>query len=366
MFVEGIAVGAPDDGGPEQGYWWGENLVGARSHPIALTNPSKLVYSPHTYGPSTYMQSYFKERGFPSNMPSIWGRHFLDATQVHPAPVVIGEFGGRGQAGEDIRWQRKAIDYFPTQNVGLFYFCLNPTSEDTGGILEDNWYTPVHSKLNLLRELPSTDVASLRAMRAAPHPPPSPPLPPPPSPPPPPPPAAQPRSWSPLASTLRLPALASFPPPSLSTLSPLLLTVQPPPSTPVRIHVIGAETDGANSESIAYAGRPLPDPSASAASQIQTLRQVAIMSAEAAVAILVVLMIAFLAYRRVWPSRSNGSPRRKQLYTASQTTPQPKPRSSGNNTSHESSTRKQHRTRGRVSNADELAQLTAGELQEDA
>ena len=369
VFVEGIAVGAPEDGGPEQGYWWGENLVGARSHPISLNDPSKLVYSPHTYGPSTYMQTYFKERGFPSNMPSVWGRHFLDATHAHSAPVVIGEFGGRGQAREDIAWQRKAIAYFPTQKVGMFYFCLNPTSEDTGGILEDNWYTPVYSKLNLLHELPSTDVASLRAMRAAPHPPPSPPCPPPPSPHPPPPPfplAAQSRSSSSLPSILEQPEPASsVPPPSLATLSPLMQAVQPSPSPPVRIHVIGAETDQANGEGIAYAGRPLPDPSASAASQIQTLRQVAIVSAEAAAAILVVLLIGFLAYRYMRPSPSKGNPRRKQHYLASQTKPLPKPRS-GSNNSHESARTKQHRTRGRISNADELAQLTAGDPQEDA
>ena len=27
IFVEGIAVGAPDDGGYDQGYWWGDSIA---------------------------------------------------------------------------------------------------------------------------------------------------------------------------------------------------------------------------------------------------------------------------------------------------------------------------------------------------
>ena len=40
ILVEGIAVGAPEDGGQGRGYWWGENLVGVRSHPIDLVDNS--------------------------------------------------------------------------------------------------------------------------------------------------------------------------------------------------------------------------------------------------------------------------------------------------------------------------------------
>ena len=168
ILVEGIAVGAPEDGGQSRGYWWGENLVGVRSHPIDLVDNSKLIYAPHTYGPSTFMQSYFRERDFPSNLPQVWGQHFLNAKESSGTPFVIGEFGGKGASREDISWQRKAIQYFPTQHVGLFYFCLNPTSEDTGGILDSDWHTPIMLKLDLLSLLPSTDVAKLHQMRAAP------------------------------------------------------------------------------------------------------------------------------------------------------------------------------------------------------
>ena len=58
IMVEGVGYkpGAPgmDSGGA--GIWWGENLAGAREQPVRLSDPSKLVYSPHTYGPSVYLQ----------------------------------------------------------------------------------------------------------------------------------------------------------------------------------------------------------------------------------------------------------------------------------------------------------------------
>lgn len=30
-----------------------------------------------------------------------------------------------------------------------FYWCLNPNSADTGGLLEDDWLTPIPRKINL-------------------------------------------------------------------------------------------------------------------------------------------------------------------------------------------------------------------------
>ena len=36
-----------------------------------LSNPEKLVYSPHVYGPSVYQQHYFDDQRFPANMPEV-------------------------------------------------------------------------------------------------------------------------------------------------------------------------------------------------------------------------------------------------------------------------------------------------------
>ena len=50
VFVEGTGNEPPTDGAVE----WGENLLGVRDIPVQLSNASKLVYSPHVYGPGLF------------------------------------------------------------------------------------------------------------------------------------------------------------------------------------------------------------------------------------------------------------------------------------------------------------------------
>ena len=52
----------------------------------------------------------------------------------------------------------------------IFYFCLNPGSKDTGGLLGEDWTTPNLAKLRLLSNVPSTNVLAL-VIREAPLPP---------------------------------------------------------------------------------------------------------------------------------------------------------------------------------------------------
>ena len=184
--VEGVGYdpGAKDMDNGGAGIWWGENLAGAKQQPVVLSDPTKLAYSPHTYGPSVYMQQYFDAGNFPLNMPSIWLQRFAFLAVEGIAPVVIGEMGGFYDApgnpsgkdpnGLDKIWQDWAIAYCRNHSIGMFYFALNPGSVDTGGLLEDDWTTPVQSKLALLSGLPSTDILTVRA-RSFPAIPPSPP-----------------------------------------------------------------------------------------------------------------------------------------------------------------------------------------------
>jgi endoglucanase len=52
-------------------YWWGGNLKGVRTTPIAITHMDKRVYSAHEYGPEAFEQPWFSDESFPSNMPII-------------------------------------------------------------------------------------------------------------------------------------------------------------------------------------------------------------------------------------------------------------------------------------------------------
>ena len=162
--VEGVGYdpGAPGGDDPGAGFWWGENLVGVHVAPVKLQRPNKLVYSPHVYGPSVYMQKYFLERSFPGNMPGIWQQHFAFAQRETGVPIVIGEIGGR-YTDRDRQWQDWALTYAAEQGFSLFYFALNPDSEDTGGLLKAGWELPEEGdaeadKLAALAKLPSTDI----------------------------------------------------------------------------------------------------------------------------------------------------------------------------------------------------------------
>ena len=106
-----------DSGGA--GIWWGENLAGAKTRHIALSDMSKLVYSPHTYGPSVYNQKYFTDGDFPHNMPSIWGPRFGYLVDRGYA-VCIGEMGGF-YTGKDRQWQDCALRRFYTPGCPVAY-----------------------------------------------------------------------------------------------------------------------------------------------------------------------------------------------------------------------------------------------------
>ena len=188
--------------------WWGENLQAVDDFPVDLDYPQKVVYSPHSYGPSVYPQPYFEAADFPNNMPPIWDLQWGYLSKTGRAPILLGEWGGRYE-GKDKTWQDKMAAYLKdeaNQVAGNFYWCINPESGDTGGLLL-SW--PSHEgdsgKLLLLSAMPTTLVPTTdERMRP---PPPAPPSPPPnhASPPPPPP--------SPLPP-IGLPHLAAAHPPS--------------------------------------------------------------------------------------------------------------------------------------------------------
>jgi hypothetical protein len=67
--------------------------------------------------------------------------------------LLIGEFGIRDSSS----YGGKAATWFTTllsavcATVSWTFWCLNPNSGDTGGLLDNDWVTPVQWKLNLLK-----------------------------------------------------------------------------------------------------------------------------------------------------------------------------------------------------------------------
>lgn len=159
LFVEGVGSRA---GSVSSGCFWSENLHAMQETPPQFKIANKVVLSPHVYGPSVFMQEYFKSSNFTDDMPEIWDDHFGAADIKTGFATVIGEWGGTFK-GIDASWQKKFYAYIMKKELSFFYWCLNPESGDTGGLLLHDWQTPETAKLNLLASAPSSSVDKYKA-----------------------------------------------------------------------------------------------------------------------------------------------------------------------------------------------------------
>lgn len=147
IIVEGVEKVGTD------GYWWGGNLSGARDKPIVLSKPDKLVYSAHEYGPEVFEQTWFTASNFPSNLSTVWNDHFGFLMKENLGHVLIGEFGIKdptAAGGKANTWFETFLDYMGPSYSWTFW-CWNPNSGDTEGILNYDWLTPKDWKLEALK-----------------------------------------------------------------------------------------------------------------------------------------------------------------------------------------------------------------------
>jgi endoglucanase len=139
IVVEGVENNVP--GQVLDTHWWGGNLEGVRNYPVRLSKMDKLVYSPHEYGSGVYPQKWFSDRTFPNNLYRRWEIGFQYIARLKLAPILVGEFGGHkiGYFSKEGVWQRQFMEYLNENNLNFAYWSWNPNSDNTGGILEDNW-----------------------------------------------------------------------------------------------------------------------------------------------------------------------------------------------------------------------------------
>jgi endoglucanase len=134
--------------------WWGGNLRGARDHPVNLgANQDQLVYSPHDYGPLVYDQPWFRTAFDKASLTDdVWRPNWLYLHENGTAPLLIGEWGGRlGQDARQDRWMTALRDLIVEYKLHQTFWCLNPNSGDTGGLLLDDWKTWDETKYALLK-----------------------------------------------------------------------------------------------------------------------------------------------------------------------------------------------------------------------
>ncbi len=151
-------------------YWWGGNLEAAGSAPVQLSTPNQLVYSTHDYPSSVYGQPWFYDASYPSNLPGVWTKHWGYLVQNNIAPVYIGEFGTEDQTTSDAQWFQSMASYISTNNFSFTFWCLNPDSGDTGGLLQNDWLSVNQDKQSVLQPL----LAALIGSGSTPPPPPAP------------------------------------------------------------------------------------------------------------------------------------------------------------------------------------------------
>lgn len=135
------------------GYWWGGNLSGVKSSPIKLSDPKKLMYSTHEYGPEVHEQPWFSDAAFPKNLAALWTAKFDFIMQQNLGHILIGEFGikdRKASGGKAGVWFDTVMSTLGTTYSWTFW-CWNPNSGDTEGLLAYDWVTPVAWKIEALK-----------------------------------------------------------------------------------------------------------------------------------------------------------------------------------------------------------------------
>jgi aryl-phospho-beta-D-glucosidase BglC (GH1 family) len=137
---------APASQSTWHGAWWGGNLRGVKDYPIDFgsdTLNSQIVYSPHDYGPSVYNQTWFdKDFTTESLLEDYWYDTWAYINDQEIAPLLIGEWGGHMDGDKNQKWMELLRDYMVDNHINHTFWCLNPNSGDTGGLLDSsftNW-----------------------------------------------------------------------------------------------------------------------------------------------------------------------------------------------------------------------------------
>ncbi len=166
IMIEGIEQYPKEDWGtpdifnapPEQstwyGAWWGGNLRGVKEHPVSpKAGKSQIVYSPHDYGPSVYAQTWFdKDFTTQTLLDDYWYDTWAYINEEDIAPLLIGEWGGYMDGKENQKWMELLRDYMIDHHINHTFWCLNPNSGDTGGLLGYDFKTWDKDKYALFEE----------------------------------------------------------------------------------------------------------------------------------------------------------------------------------------------------------------------
>ena len=158
MIDRGYTWDDPDKFQPKEGEerwygaWWGGNLRGVKDLPV-LPESGQIVYSPHDYGPSVYAQTWFaKDFTTETLLKDYWYDTWAYINDKDIAPLLIGEWGGHMDKGPNQKWMELLRDYMINNHINHTFWCLNPNSGDTGGLLDTQFNNWDEAKYGLFEE----------------------------------------------------------------------------------------------------------------------------------------------------------------------------------------------------------------------
>lgn len=134
--------------------WWGGNLRGVKDFPVDLGKyRNKLVYSPHDYGPTVYLQPWFEgDYDYDSLMSDCWQDNWLYIHKDNTAPLLIGEWGGFMKE-PNLKWMTCMRRLISEYHLNHTFWCFNANSGDTGGLVLDDFQTWDDEKYNFVKEV---------------------------------------------------------------------------------------------------------------------------------------------------------------------------------------------------------------------
>ena len=147
-----------------QWYWWGGNLMGVKEHPVTLSVANRVVYSTHDYPLSVNSQPWLTDANYPNNLNSVWDGMWGYIVKNNIAPVLVGEFGTKLETASDQQWLGALVSYMKQTQASWTYWCMNPNSGDTGGILADDWKTVNSAKIQQLQSVMAALPASSQSV----------------------------------------------------------------------------------------------------------------------------------------------------------------------------------------------------------
>jgi hypothetical protein len=68
------------------------------------------------------------------------------------APLLFGEWGGHVQ-GQNTVWMKAFVQLIAKNAMSQTFWCLNPNSGDTGGLIGNDWKTWDEEKYNIIKPI---------------------------------------------------------------------------------------------------------------------------------------------------------------------------------------------------------------------